>query len=185
MDAKAELLANLETIRDCVPLPKGFHYRFMWDFVLRHGTWYEPRAYPPSLGQGAAKQCFGNSIMLSLVKGYRYVEGFALSPVPRHAGAPRLERGCFNALIDSTWCNRGIAYLGVEFAIERADAATWDGDASVLDDHRRGHPLFTQPWAGEDWSRKWPESERIALIRAGKLEQAYDLMSAQLAERGI
>jgi len=68
---------------------------------------------------------------------------------------------------------------------ERADDATWNGDASVLDDFRRDHPLFKQPWPGEDWSRQWPHSERITLLRAGKIEQAYEMMSAQLAERGL
>jgi hypothetical protein len=182
MDAKAELLADLETIRDCVPLSQGNHYRFMWDFVLRHGTWYEPRAYPPDLPPGAVKQCFGNSIMLSLVKGYRYVEGFAVmpppfSPMPIHHA---WNADAFGALIDSTWRNGGVAYLGVEFSAERADDATWNGDASVLDDFRRGHPLFKEPWQGEDWSRRWPENERVTLLRSGKIKLAHDRMVLQL-----
>lgn len=154
----------------------------MWDFVLQHGIWYTPRAYPPNLPDGGLKMCFGNSILLAATKGYRYVEGFAImpapfSPIPMHH-AWNLD--AFGALIDSTWNNEGMAYLGVEFSLERADDATWEADGSVLNDYHRKWPLFREPWTGEDWNRKWPEQERLRLLRAGRLQEAFELMSADL-----
>lgn len=181
--ARERLLRLLERLRDVAPQPPGLHYRLMWDFVLRHGTWYEPRAYPPNLPDGRIKQCFGNSIMLSAARGYRYIEGFALMPEPFNSYLPMhhaWNADAFGALIDSTWNNEGIAYLGVEFSVERADDATWNGDASVLNDFRRGFPLFRDLWQGEDWGRAWPANDRVRLVREGKIEEAYRLMTAEL-----
>jgi hypothetical protein len=178
--AQLRLRGFLETVSDVAPLPPGLHYRLMWDFVLRHGTWYEPRPYPANLREGLIKYCFGNSILLSAAHGFRYVEGFALLPPPYSAGVPihhAWNVDAFGALIDSTWNNEGIAYLGVEFSLERADDATWNGDASVLNDHKRGFPLFREPWTGEDWKREWPASDR--LVR--KIEEALQAMNAELA----
>jgi hypothetical protein len=68
-------------------------------------------------------------------------------------------------LVDSTWCNTGLAYIGVEFSIERADDATWNGDGHILGDEYRGYPIFREPWKGEDYTIQWPYSDRIEAFK--------------------
>lgn len=147
--------------------PLGPAYAGAPDFVMKHGQWFEADPYP-RMPRGAQLQCFGNSIVLGVLYGHRYVEGYALSPAGQviHHGWNSDD----GRLVDSTWLNTGLAYIGVEFSVGRGDDATWNGDASVLDDHHRGHPLFAEPWEGEDFDRYWPSSEGMASIEA-RIEQ--------------
>lgn len=164
-DHRDALQVALENLRDAADLPPGLFYRNAADFVLRHGDWYEPAPLPPGVRPGLPRLCFGNAIANCIrFHDWLYVEGFALTPegLPFHH-AWNLDAG--NMLRDTTWQNRGLAYLGVVFALGRADDATWNGDASVLDDRHRGFPLFRQPWRGEDWNRVWPPSEALILAR--------------------
>lgn len=162
--AQIALREALEKMRDLVKPEHGLVYRFGWDFVLQHGKWYEPCPYP-DIPSGLPKRCYATSILQAADRGWKYVEGYAFMPrdkgfswVPiHHAWNATLE-----GLVDSTWDNGGDAYFGVEFDVERAQDATWEGDASVLDDFRRGWPLFKQRWEGE---REWPESEFTKLVR--------------------
>lgn len=146
-----------------------FHYYGMADFLLQHGVWYEVTPYPKEVPLGHPQMCFGNSIIVASKSGYRYVEGLAVAP-------DKLEIAFHHAwnidaqgkLVDVTWRNLGLAYYGVEFSVERADDATWNGDACVLNDFNRHHPLFRKPWSGEDYSLEWPESPRLQALRDGK-----------------
>lgn len=148
----------------------GLAYDGPADFVLRHGS--GPRVEAPALlagvGQGIPGKCYANAIHAAAVYGHAYVEGFAL-----HAGLARPVQHAWNVtvfgrLVDRTWAGLPIpaAYMGVAFALERADDCTWNGDATVLDDHHRGWPLLREPWEGEPPGLTWPRSDRIAALHA-------------------
>jgi hypothetical protein len=173
---KEEITTWLTALRECAGRNhSGLHYAGIGDFLLQHGVWYNPSPYADAVyPQGAPKMCFGNSIILAATRGLRYVEGYASAPVGlsvHHAW----NMDANGLLVDSTWMNTGLAYFGVEFSVERADDATWNGDGCVLNDHLRKHPLFRKPWKGEDYGIEWPHSERLELLRAGKLNDALSL----------
>ena len=160
------LRAFLWRLMDVTPLLDGLAYRGPADFVLRHGRWMRPGPWDDGWPEGLPRRCFGNSITQAALRGWKYVEGYALPEAGRlpvqHAW--NLDRS--GRLADVTWRNKGVAYLGVEFALGRADDATWNGDADVLDDWRRGWPLFREPWRGEDFAREWAFSEPLRLLLA-------------------
>jgi hypothetical protein len=146
------------------------------DFVLQHGrvysNWIEsPRKMIPGF-------CYGNAIVMCVLHGLKYVEGYALSPfleVIPHAW----NTNDAGDLIDSTWLMRGRCYLGVEFSVERADDCSWNGDACVLNDFVRGWPLLQERWYGEPPDLKWPASERIEILRAGDRDRALEWMTKE------
>lgn len=143
----------------------GLVYAGSPDFVLQHGTWYAP-APLTFRERGAPKMCFGNAIMLAVKRPELvYVEGYALSPVlaaPIHHAWNATPAG---ELVDITWRNEGLAYLGVVFSVERADDATWHGDASVLDDWKRRWPLLRQRWEGERPIEGYTPSEALLIAK--------------------
>lgn len=149
--------------------PDGFFYRNSYDFLLRHGKFFEPRPLPVTLWAGPPKACYGNSIILGTVAGLRYVEGLAIPNFRSGAFFPMEHAWNTDAegrvAIDPTWNPEGLAYFGVEFSVERADDATWNGDSCVLNDYQRQHPLMRQEWQGEDWAKRWPRSPRLEIIR--------------------
>jgi hypothetical protein len=152
-----------------------FHYHMAEDFLLQHGKWFEPRPLPKGTELGVPKNCFGNSILCAARDGLKYIEGYAVPfdvPLPILHGWNANER---DELIDTTWGNCGHAYFGVEFSVERADDATWNGDACVLEDWKRDYPIFQKPWTGEDFTIKWPRSIRIELARTGDVELLAEL----------
>lgn len=178
----AHLRRELRTMRWPVALAeeRRLAYRGPADFVLREGQVYRPRQTPDLVG--APRACYGNSIALAAIYGFRYVEGYAVDPglartVIHHAW--NLDDD--GLLVDSTWANCGLAYLGVEFALGRADDATWNGDATTLDDHNRGWPVLREPWPGEDFERAWEPSEMLAPILAGDREKAREVLRAARA----
>jgi hypothetical protein len=136
----------------------GFHYHGPADFVLREGRAYEPAPLPEHVPQGGPKLCYANSLFVACGLRLPYIEGFACA----FPGGPLVQHAWNEApdgrVIDSTWpdlCDgRPIwedrCYMGVRFSAARADEATWDGDATVLDDYNRGWPILREPWAGED-----------------------------------
>lgn len=146
------------------PLLPGLCYRCLYDFVLQHGREYRPRTYPPQYESGAEKQCYGNAITLAGRCGLKYIEGVALAPTGEII-SHGWNADAGDELVDSTWLNTGLVYLGVEFSIERADDATWNGDSHVLNDEAHNYPVFRQPWQGEDYGIKWPYSDRIEAYR--------------------
>ena len=151
------------------------------DFLLQHGRYYTPKPFPDSMWRGAPRACFGNAILVAAVYGLTYVEGYALNEcrLPIHHAWNADADG---NVLDCTWLQYpGSEFFGVEFSVERADDATWNGDASVLDDWKRGFPLFKSPWNGEDYSITWPQSDRLdglrktaaAIRRASPLPDSY------------
>ena len=182
-DARDKLTQWLNSIRGVRAGDKadGLIYSCAEDFVLQHGSWYEPVPYSISW-RGLPKHCFANSIWLAAMRNWKYIEGFALAPVSA-TGVWATHHGWnvdeYGQLVDSTWLNTGVAYLGVEFSVERADDASWVGDASVLEDWRRGFPLFRKHWTGETFDT--PTSERIQLIRAGKGDELINMLEREMA----
>jgi hypothetical protein len=146
----------------------GF-YQSPEQFVLTHGEWYKPRPLPRGVWRGTRKLCFGNAIYIAAAYGLPYVEGYSLLTLKDEA--PTMLHHAWNLdaqglLLDTTWVPYpGLAYCGVTFSVERADDCTWNGDASVLDDWRRGWPLLQQEWHGEPAELVWPASPRLAVIR--------------------
>jgi hypothetical protein len=166
-ELQQELIRYLEMMK-AMRLQMGggddYTYKGMEHFLLEHGQWYEPRPWTGEYRQGAPKLCFANAMMLGDSDNLRYVEGVAVSTVAfpiYHAW----NLDAAGELVDSTWLNRGVLYFGVEFSVGRADDAIWNGNASVLDDFNRRHPLFREPWPGEDYSVDWKPSKGRRLFR--------------------
>jgi hypothetical protein len=160
----AALRATLLQIAADESFLPGLCYTGPEDFVSQHGRVYE--IVPFTGRQGAPLMCYGNAVVEAAMRGLRYVEGYVVAPDGRiipHAWNETPD----GQLMDTTWCNTGTAYLGVEFSVERGDDATWNGDACVLDDKHRGYPIFTQPWRGEDYTLEWPYSDRLETLRQG------------------
>lgn len=156
--------------------PPEWAYNGPPDFVLQHGEIFDPIPLPDGYEYWPEKACFGNALMLAELSDLTYVEGYALGPADfpiHHAWAVDAD----GRLIDVTWRALredteqrvpmpGGAYLGIRFAIGRADDAIWNGDATVLDDWKRGWPILCDPWKGEDWNREWEPSEALGIVRA-------------------
>lgn len=146
------------------PILPGLVYRSPYDFVLEHGRGYLITDWKETNQIAPHRLCFANSISLAARNNLKYIEGFTLSPkgeIILHAWNAT-ESG---ELIDSTWANTGLAYYGVEFSVERADDAIWNGDACVLNDENRNYPIFQKRWTGEDYKLAWPPSDRLEFWR--------------------
>lgn len=146
------------------PMLPGLVYTSPYDFIAQHGRDYRPVPWKGDYKIGAQKQCFANALTLAGIHGLKYVEGICLAPSGEAIlhGWNALEDG---ELVDSTWGNSGLIYLGVEFSVERADDALWNGEAHVLNDENRAYPVLRQRWQGEDYSLCWPYSDRLTLLR--------------------
>jgi hypothetical protein len=154
------------------PLLPGLMYTSLFDFVLQHGHDYRPVAWSGKCQRGVERQCYGNAITAGGRLGLKYVEGVAVTPdgdVIPHAWNADTD----DELIDTTWLNTGLVYLGVEFSLERADDATWNGDAHILNDELQQYPVFRQRWQGEDYSLKWPFSDRLEALRVWRETGIY------------
>lgn len=157
-----ELMATLRKTAEKYPKLPGLIYTSPFDFVAQHGRLYEGH-WTGKYDVGRQKMCFGNAIVLAGYYGLKYVEGFAIAPTGEiilHAW-----NDDDGVLVDSTWANTGVMYLGVEFSVERADDATWNGDANILNDEKRNYPVFRERWRGEDYTLKWPDSDRLDFLR--------------------
>jgi hypothetical protein len=165
--ARADMLATLGEIDEGYPLLDGLVYRSFYGFVLAHGRFYDRKPWTAKYPRMVEKQCFGNAIYLGGLYGLRYVEGFAVSPVDGDAFLHGWNIDENNLVVDSTWCNTGVLYLGVEFSVERADDASWNGDACVLNDCNRHYPVLQRTWEGEDYNLAWPASDRLEHLRRG------------------
>lgn len=171
-DPRWTIRSYLRLLRDAWPQEQadqhGLVYRGPADFVLREGRWWPPGPRPAGMPQGAPKACYGNAIGAALEYDLPYIQGYATSPVDPLLVVPH----AWNAdaegnVVDVTWHPTGSAYLGVELSVERADDATWHGDADPIDDWMRGWPLLQQPWPGKDTpDPAWPPSPLLLAFRA-------------------
>lgn len=162
---------HLRDVRDLMwPLATelGLAYRGPADFVLREGRWWKPAPRPGRIRRGAPRACFGNAIAAGVLYRLEYVEGFALAPTSGAEPVPHAWNIDGNGnVIDTTWPIPGRAYLGVAFSIERADDATWNGDAHVIHDYKRGWPLLATKWRGETAPEpSWEPSPMLLALRA-------------------
>jgi len=178
----AELRKALVEVARLYPLLPGLLYTSPYDFVAKHGVEY-PVTGRYEGWRGVQLKCYGNAIAHGAMYGLKYVEGFAVAPgggkpgsLP--AGSVVLHAWNLDAagnVYDSTWLNTGLCYVGVEFSVERADDATWNGDACVLNDDHRDYPIFQKPWTGEDYTLTWPPSDRLDALKAGSYELAVSV----------
>lgn len=155
----------------------GLVYKGPADFVLKHGTWFTKVAELGPEYWFPRGYCYGAAINTGAMYGERYFEGFALfeydgqQGITPHAWNVRASHP--DLVIDRSWGDKpGFLYVGVEFSVERADDATWNGDACVLYDEQRGFPLFRQHWCGEPPDAVWPPSERLEFLRTRDKDRA-------------
>lgn len=171
-DPRWIIRSHLRLLRDAWPQEQadraGLVYRGPADFVLREGRWWPPRPRPAGIMQGAPKACYGNAIGAAVKYGLRYVQGYAVSPVELQLVVPHAWNADADGnVVDLTWNPTGSGYLGVEMTFERADDATWNGDADPIDDYLRGWPLLQQPWPGKDTADPtWPPSPLLLALKA-------------------
>lgn len=170
--AEKQLRRWLREQREAFELRPGMLYRGPADFVICHGEWMSPFACMPLI----PSQCYQNAIIAAEYRGWTYVEGYAMAPDPAllagsnaiYQGPPFVQHAWAldkrGRMVELTWPVPGAAYRGVAFHHGRADHATWDGDASVLDDFNRNHPLLREAWVGEDWGRQWPPTAGMRMM---------------------
>jgi hypothetical protein len=123
----------------------GYHYEGRADFLLREGSWYLPKRWRFSYPAGVPKLCYGNSIILGKEYNLRYVEGVALPDTIRLTFDHGWNTNSRHTLIDSTWLNSGLAYLGVEFPVRLAHKALKKGIV-LLDNREDNFALYKNPW---------------------------------------
>lgn len=137
----------------------GLVYRNAYDFVDQHGREYAPPTEEdPRYEMGEPRACYHNSATATLGNPeLRYVEGYAWTKntegLPIHHAWNLDEDG---NVVDLTWGGEGIAYLGVEFPVETWGPAFVEGSGSVLDDWKRGFPIYRERWTGLDIDSEAP-----------------------------
>lgn len=158
-EAILDYCRKLRQLKEMHQKPRNYEYWGMEDFLLRHGRFFDVSKLKAAFISGTPKQCFNNSVELAVrVKGYRYVEGLALTeglPLPvSHAwnvdAFGEFFYDCtWQERCDSGWKFRGIAYLGVEFSLKRAKHSVVKNGCSVLEDYRDRFLIYKEPWTGE------------------------------------
>lgn len=152
---------------------RGDMYASPTEFLLAHGQYYPVSERPEWLPLGAPKCCFANAMMLAEWFELQYVEGYALMTLGQddtdgialpHAWLATPDSTAYEVTTPEPWA----AYFGIPFSVERADDATWWGDACVLDDWRRGHPLLKERWEGEKPLQHYTPSIALRTLRAKK-----------------
>lgn len=121
----------------------GYAYACPQDFVLQHGTAYDPNAF--ELVEGEIKACYRNSLRTAAENGCSYVEGYAMGGIGldiHHAWCVKPD----GTPVECTWEAPGDAYRGVVFPLRVALEAL-DATGSVLDDWQRG-PILKERWQG-------------------------------------
>lgn len=164
LTAREVMIRELEKMRDQFKPQRGLLYRGPADFVLQHGEFYtEQREFEERRLPGS---CYGLALFHAAADGLRYVEGYALNRYTLQAVPHAWNLDAVSRVIDHAW-HKGMAlvYMGIEFSAHRADDALWNGEACVVNDFKRGHPLLRQRWQGEPPHITWPYSERLDFMR--------------------
>ena len=124
-----------------IPVPKGWRYSCIEDFVLRNGKSYiEIVPFWNELMK--PQNCYGNAFEVSLAnKGLTYVEGYAR----KKRGISTLHAWCITKdekVIDPTW-NDGVEYFGVPFKKKFVkDTVLRRKLYGILDDWQSDWPLL-------------------------------------------
>lgn len=139
-------LAIMREMRRSSILP-GYHYAGQEDFLLQHGEWFEPIPWAHDDMKGIPKNCFNHSATLCLThSNLAYVEGLAaysanlLLPI-EHAWVTTSH----GDLIDGTWSNTGVVYLGVRFPVNMIIHALHHGGTVFQSPHNR-FAIYKNPW---------------------------------------
>jgi hypothetical protein len=184
MDALRRYLRMTVEATPVARMSFGWHYLGPADFVLREGQQFEPRERPESIDAGAARMCFGNSIATAIRYGLPYVEGYAVGPKVAIGVSHAWNLDAEGRVVDTTWPEPGQAYLGVRFSVARAHDATWNGDACVLDDWKRGYPLMREPWTPEESPGEFDLEAMAADMERDGFENAGAMLRLTFALRG-
>lgn len=121
--------------------------------LLRHGVEYKTRK--PSPFQGTAQACYANSqFLVKRRKGWRYVEGYAISAIPtEHAWCVDPEGN----VIDPTWDDdHPVDYFGIAF------------DMKLVGQIRKlpGGRSFSVLWTWWKWQDIYPRLEAYLEARS-------------------
>lgn len=163
-------------------------YQSVLDFVLTHGTVFRPAPLPEGVTPGVRGKCFGNALLAAIQYHLDYVEGYGLTAAGDDPPYAFLHAWCTDAsgvAYEVTSPTPWFAYFGMRFSVERADDATWRGNACVLNDHYRGYPLLTHRWQGEPVDAVWPESPWLTFMREGKQAEAWAWCQAHMEDDDV
>ena len=144
--------------RTIAPNARRLHllYAGKEDLLLRHGRFFTPQPRPGRYRQRRAKACFYNAFMLAQKTGLRYVEGVAIGNI--RLNYPVHHAWCVDdddCVVDATWANPGLAYFGVEFAIQRVAREPRDKSTfgSLLDNWAQDYPVLREPYTHPEHAR--------------------------------
>lgn len=158
--------------------PRDGAYRSTSHFLRRHGRLYEgPWTSQWKRGLRYASQI--NAMAMSLAQNLKYVEGEALlkvnDPGREYIRVPHVWNADHSgALVDTTTCNGGLAYFGVEFSVDRAYDTWCDGefcDSQVIEDQVRHWPILRRRWKGENARLRFPRSADLDKLRQKRIEE--------------
>lgn len=158
---ETHLLRDMEMFRKMRGSPpEGYEYSGMQDFLVREGTWYTPSPLPQGVRRGVPKGCYGNALTQAILRGWTYVEGLAIPDI----GVPLPMQHAWNVtpegvLVDNTWDEVGLAYIGVPFSIGRADRVIWGQNETIFENISDRFAIYKNKWQGEDWDKVWRKSQ--------------------------
>jgi hypothetical protein len=145
----------------------------VWEQIAGHGREFTPAPLPADISLMRPGRCFGNAALTALgattAPRYAYAEGFAVDAYFRawfyHAWNVTPE----GAVIDRTWPETGLRYVGVSFADDQV-RERGPGLSLILPDH------VDLAWASGDNLRKQvlPAPQAWHTLAATKPEQVFE-----------
>ena len=166
------LLKSLSESPDLGERYRNFAYTSPADFLQRHAKLYTGN-WTDQWKKGPRQDAFLSAMAMTISHGLRYIEGVALIEMPFRKGRFVCAPHAWNAdggeaLVDVSTSNEGLAYLGVEFSVERVYEAgrtsRW-GLWSVIDDAEHDQPLLRRPWQGEKPDYRFPHAGELYMLR--------------------